>query len=47
MHHWVLWVGQDQSLEVEEGQIVISDKIGALAAIDVGLLQCLVKVERH
>ena len=39
MHHWILGVGQNEPLEVEEGQIVVSNEVSALAAVDVGLLQ--------
>ena len=44
VHHGVLRVGQDQPLEVQEGQIVVTDEVGAFTPVNVSLLQGLVEV---
>ena len=44
MHHGVLWVSQNQSLEVHESQIVIAQKIGTFTSVDISILKGLLKV---
>ena len=46
VHHWILWIGQNEPLEIKEGQVIVSNKICALSTIDVRLLESLIEVER-
>ena len=42
MHHRVLRVGQDESLEVEECQIIVPNQVGTFSSVYVCLLKSFV-----
>lgn len=47
MYHRILRIGEYESLEVKESQIVVSDQISTFSTVDIALLYCFVEVEGY
>lgn len=45
MDHRIFRICKNESLEIKEGQIVISQEISTFTSVNIGLLQSLIKIQ--